>query len=257
MIKVATRPQWVLLFIFVMVVAGVFAWLGQWQVGRAIEDAQPVDAQFETVIPLDQLTPAGETTPETAGGHMTVVEGTYAPGSFTFISGRLNQDVPGYWVIGRFITSEEPLLSVPIAMGWSESKDVALSVMDTFNEQTSFESAEIIGRFMPTEAPGLPPIGEDPYYEETLSVSALVNQWPGFAGLVYGGYIVADVPPAGMNVIDSIPPINEASIDWLNIFYAIEWAVFAVFAFYIWWRMVRDVYERELEEEAERRGEVN
>jgi hypothetical protein len=71
MIKVATRPQWVLLFLFVMVVAGVFAWLGQWQVGRAIEDAQPVDAQFETVIPLDQLTPAGETTPETAGGHMT------------------------------------------------------------------------------------------------------------------------------------------------------------------------------------------
>jgi cyanate permease len=43
----------------------------------------------------------------------------------------------------------------------------------------------------------------------------------------------------------------------LNIFYAIEWAVFAVFAFYIWWRMVRDAYEREQEEEAERRGEVN
>ena len=34
---------------------------------------------------------------------------------------------------------------------------------------------------------------------------------------------------------------------WLNIFYALEWIVFAGFAVYFWWRLVRDALERERE----------
>ena len=36
-----------------------------------------------------------------------------------------------------------------------------------------------------------------------------------------------------------------------------EWTVFAGFAFYIWWRLVKDAYERELEEQALASAEVN
>lgn len=31
--------------------------------------------------------------------------------------------------------------------------------------------------------------------------------------------------------------------------YAVEWVVFAGFAFYLWWRLVKDAHERQLEEE--------
>jgi hypothetical protein len=37
-------------------------------------------------------------------------------------------------------------------------------------------------------------------------------------------------------------------VNWLNIFYAAEWAIFAGFAFYLWYRLAKDAWEREVEE---------
>jgi hypothetical protein len=33
----------------------------------------------------------------------------------------------------------------------------------------------------------------------------------------------------------------------LNLFYAMQWVIFGVFALYLWWRLVRDEWEREAE----------
>jgi surfeit locus 1 family protein len=63
----------------------------------------------------------------------------------------------------------------------------------------------------------------------------------------YGGYIVDNVAPSGLTKIQSVKPVNDVSLDWLNIFYAIEWVLFAGFAIYLWYRLVRDVWEREEE----------
>lgn len=248
MIKVALRPQWLLFLLFVMAVAAIFAYLGQWQVGRALQDAQPIQAETETVIPLTQLTEPSSAIPLTAGGHMTEVTGFFVPDSYTLLTGRLNQGVEGYWVVGRFVLSENTH-TVPVALGWTDNRDVAENVAAGLAQQTE-QTVTVVGRFMPTEAPMLPPVGGDPFEERTLSVASLVNIWPGYSGEVYGGYIVADTPPATLDAIDSIPPMNEGQINWLNIFYAVEWVVFAGFAFYIWWRMVKDTYEREEEEKA-------
>ncbi|MCU1562554.1 MAG: hypothetical protein JWN05_933, partial [Arthrobacter sp.] len=42
------------------------------------------------------------------------------------------------------------------------------------------------------------------------------------------------------------PPAEK--INWLNLFYAAEWVVFAGFALFIWWRLVKDDYRRDLED---------
>ncbi|KZX22122.1 hypothetical protein [Rathayibacter tanaceti] len=42
--------------------------------------------------------------------------------------------------------------------------------------------------------------------------------------------------------------MSDVSLNWLNVFYAIEWVVFAGFALYLWFRLVRDAWEREAEE---------
>ena len=178
---------------------------------------------------------------------MTEVTGYLAPDAYTLLTGRLNHGETGYWVVGRFIT---PDASLPVALGWSASEDTALTVLDELSALPVAEPAKITGRFMPTEAPVVPEGDQGPFVESTLSVASLVNLWPNFSGPVYEGYLVADVAPAGLDVIESIPPMNEGSVNWLNIFYAVEWIVFAGFAFYIWWRLVKDAYERELEEKA-------
>lgn len=248
MLKTALKVQWIAFLLLVMGAAAAFAWLGQWQLERAIIASQPIDAETETIIPLVELQVPGIAPSEQASGHMTEVTGYLSPDSYTVLTGRLNYGEAGYWLVGRFITEEG---SLPIALGWAADEADVLAVREELTASAVTEPAVVTGRFMPTEAPVVPEGDQGPFVESTLSVASLVNLWPDFAGPVYEGYLVADVAPDGLDVIESIPPMNEGSINWLNIFYAVEWIVFAGFAFFIWWRLVKDAYERELEEKAQ------
>jgi surfeit locus 1 family protein len=88
----------------------------------------------------------------------------------------------------------------------------------------------------------------------TMAVSALINRWQDMTGHdVYGGYVIAGDPAEvgqvdGLVAIDAPPPVPETTVNWLNIFYAVEWVVFAGFAVFLWYRLVRDTWEREYEE---------
>jgi hypothetical protein len=62
---------------------------------------------------------------------------------------------------------------------------------------------------------------------------------------VYGGYVISDDPPPGLQQIPSPPPDREVSLNLLNLFYAAEWVLFAGFAVFLWWRLVRDEWEKE------------
>jgi hypothetical protein len=44
------------------------------------------------------------------------------------------------------------------------------------------------------------------------------------------------------------------ALNWLNVFYAVEWVVFAGFAIFLWYRLVRDAVEREREAAEEAAG---
>lgn len=248
MLRTALKVRWIAFLLLVMGAAAAFAWLGQWQLERAIIASQPIDAESETIIPLVELQVPGIAPSEVASGHMTEVTGVLVPDSYTVLTGRLNYGQAGYWLVGRFLTEEG---SLPIALGWAADEATVLAVEDELNAAAVTKPAVVTGRFMPTEAPVVPEGDQGPFVESTLSVASLVNLWPDFTGSVYEGYLVADVAPAGLDVIESIPPMNEGSVNWLNIFYAVEWIVFAGFAFFIWWRLVKDAYERELEEKAQ------
>ena len=51
--------------------------------------------------------------------------------------------------------------------------------------------------------------------------------------------------------ISSPPPEESVELIWLNVFYAVEWVVFAGFAIVLWYRLVRDAVERERDAAAE------
>ncbi|MEY2899928.1 MAG: hypothetical protein RL247_94, partial [Actinomycetota bacterium] len=53
--------------------------------------------------------------------------------------------------------------------------------------------------------------------------------------------------PEGLLAIGTEPPPTEAELNWLNLFYAAEWVVFGFFAVYLWYRLVKDEWEREAE----------
>jgi hypothetical protein len=56
------------------------------------------------------------------------------------------------------------------------------------------------------------------------------------------GALLTDLDP-----IDSIAPLPTERVSWLNVFYAIEWVVFAGFAVFFWFRLARDAWEKEHE----------
>jgi hypothetical protein len=64
---------------------------------------------------------------------------------------------------------------------------------------------------------------------------------------MYDGYIILAETVSPLTVISAPPPVPQAVLNWLNIFYAIEWIAFAVFALYFWFRLVKDAVERETE----------
>jgi hypothetical protein len=106
---------------------------------------------------------------------------------------------------------------------------------------------------MPGDAPVVPGPETDPAVLLSMAPSQLVNLWQPFEGGSYAGFLVmhpgellsADVlHAAGLEVIDSVPPLPVGAINWLNLFYAVEWVVFAGFAIFFWYRLVRDDWEK-------------
>ena len=179
---------------------------------------------------------------------MVSVAGGLDANTLVILSDRMNGGQKGYWLVGRFTAADGELAE---ALGWAPTLEAVTAVRDRMNQQvTAAVAREITGRFMPSEAPAVPSIGADPLSMTTMSVPALLNVWPESNRLMYTGYLVASVPPEGLVKIDSTPPVSDSTYNWLNIFYAIEWTVFAGFAFYVWYRLVRDRRERELEENA-------
>ncbi|MEH3090273.1 MAG: hypothetical protein PGN24_12015 [Microbacterium arborescens] len=69
-----------------------------------------------------------------------------------------------------------------------------------------------------------------------MSPAALLSRWSDAAGIdVYRSYLTASESFAGLTAIHSPAPDERSNVNWLNIFYAVEWAVFAGFAFYMWY----------------------
>ncbi len=65
---------------------------------------------------------------------------------------------------------------------------------------------------------------------------------------MYRPYLASTTATAGLEDISSPAPDEQSPVNWLNVFYAVEWAIFAGFAFYLWYRLAKDAWEREVEE---------
>ena len=249
MIRMMLRPRWILALLLALAVAAAFALLGRWQLERAVASGQVVERSTETVRPLDQTVDPDGPPREAATGQMVTVDGSFVPGDDQLISDRLNVGASGFWVVSRFVTTDAA--NIPVARGWTADRAAADKVIEALAGLPAGQPLTLTGRFVPSEAPVVPADGRDPHTQSTVSTAALINLWTGFTDQsVYAGYLVDSTSPTGLLVIDSPEPGSDASLNWLNIFYALEWAVFAGFAVFLWYRLVRDAWEREEEQAA-------
>lgn len=276
--KTALKPRWILMLILAMAIASVFVLLSQWQFTSSREEPPPAPSTTEQVRPLtDVLQPL---TPlyATAADQMVSLDGEFLPGTRVLVQNRLLEGDDGSWVVQGFAVAPAAGASdaaaspadsapdgsavsapddaatagdavIPVVLGWVQEDGDASALPEQEGP------ASVVGRLLPPEAPEVqrPVEGEVP----TLSTAELANLWD---VRTYSAFVVAsDVSVGGaavpfaadMTRVVVGPQPQETPLNWLNIFYAIEWVVFAGFAFFLWWRLVADDHRRMLEDEAD------
>lgn len=246
---IARRPRWIAALLGALAVAAIFAALGQWQVGRAVQTAVVTGPDTERSVPLERIERPQTAVNGNEAGRIVTVTGRLIPGDTTLLEGRFRVGSngglggeQGWWVVGHLRTGDG--VSLAVALGWAADRAEARAA------ETRIPTGErtMRGRYAVSESPA----EDDPQKarRSALAVPALVNEWSD-VGRAYGGYLVASAPTPGLDRIVAPPPAEQGQLSLLNLFYAVEWALFAGFAIYLWYRLVRDVLERELDPDAE------
>ena len=242
---------------FAIAISGVFVLLSQWQFGRSTQAEAPVSTTTEETRQLTSVLQPGGFFPGSVADQMVSATGSYDPQKQVLVAGRLNDGAKGYWIVSAFAVKDAPVLLgggatpqtwIPVARGWIADPADAVAPPSGVIELT--------GRLLPSESP-LPQTDPGPGRASAVSVAELINDWnvssyPGFVAAtteLAGGADVG-VSAAGGDVkplrIGPQPPAQQ--VNWLNLFYSVEWVVFAGFALFIWWRLVKDDYRRDLED---------
>lgn len=244
------RGRWIGVLLACLAVAGIFAFLGQWQFERAIDtDPTPVGVT-EEVRPLADVLEPGEYLPEPYVGQRVETEGNWIAGDFLVVTSRYNDGEAGYWVTGQLRVGERE--SIAVALGWAADRETADAAASALEQNAAGAEAVITGRIISDEGVSLPAT-DDPFGMDRMSPAMLLGQWHDVDQLsVYRPYLASTEAPDGLVDIVSPAPEEIGTVNWLNIFYAVEWAVFAGFAFYIWYRLAKDRWELEVEEFEER-----
>lgn len=229
-----------------LLVAGVFAWLGQWQLERAIETDPPEPGITEKVQPLTDVLEPGAYLPEPLVGQRVETSGVWVPEDFIVVGSRFNDDVQGYWVTGQLRVAERT--SIAVAIGWASDRAAADAAVEELEADADGAEVTVTGRIISDEGPRVPPHAE-PEQLDRMSPAALLSRWHDIEQLdVYRPYLASTTATAGLVDISSPAPEEMSPVNWLNVFYAVEWAIFAGFAFYLWYRLAKDAWEREVEE---------
>lgn len=244
--EIARRPRWIGMLVLALAIAALFAFLGHWQLDRSVQSLKPVNTGSETRKVLSDVSKPQTEFLDKMTGQRVSVSGSFVAGDFRVLSERLNQSDSGYWLVGRFVDASNKS-TVVVALGWSKTEAEAKAAIPAV--PVSPAVVTIDGRYLPSEAADDGKFVKG--YETVVSVPQLINEWAELPGDVYNGYVVDGRCWGDLTAIYSPPPIDQATLNWLNVFYAVEWVVFAGFAIFLWFRLVRDTYEREIEEAEE------
>ena len=234
----ARTPRWIAALLLALGVAAAFAALGQWQLERSIENAAVVEIDTESPVALDEIAePASGMTDAQLGRIVTFSGDLIAADTLGLDDRPDGLGGTGTWLVGHVVTDSG--VSVAVVLGSSDGGSDPPGPVD--NQVWT-------GRYLPSEEPQSSDFenGE----RTALSVAELVNLWAD-PGPVYAGFVVLTEPQPGLGPIEAGAPEREVVLNLLNLFYAIEWVLFAGFAIYLWYRLVRDAVERQAEPDAE------
>jgi cytochrome oxidase assembly protein ShyY1 len=253
-LRTALKPRWLALFALLVVVVVTFAELGVWQLHVA-QDKGLADALRKAhearPVQVDSLLRPHQTYPGSASGRPVTATGRYAADGQLLVGPRRLDGRTGWWVVtplvvqasGGRLAVVRGFVESPQDVSAPPSGDVQLTGAMAQGESPSTTPATTGGS---DGGPATPELG-------SVDLAVLVNRWPGD---LYNAFVFAEQEQAdgrelalspGLHRVP--PPEVTGGLEWRNAAYALQWWMFAAFAAYMWFRMVRDDADRDLHED--------
>ena len=248
--------------IVTLAVASLFVVLTQWQFAQSTAVQPRTHAETEAEVALTEHFEPGVAMMSDQADQMVYFTGTIDPERTVQVESRVDEGNVGLWLVSSATVEGAPEdNNIPIAWGWipEEIAADASEIQTLFEESTGLsmdEPMQIQGRLIPGEGP-TPNTNHfiEPKSTQMLATAELVNPWN---QPLYAGYVVAEsftvdgaehlVSGQTVKDVAVAPQPEEREVAWLNIFYAVEWFIFAIFSLYLWWRFVRDDYLKDQRE---------
>lgn len=254
--QVARRPKWIGGLILSLAVAAVFALLGQWQLERTFTVTEVADKN-EPVLVLNEVASPGAPLTAQAANVLVEVNIFLDQQNVFIVSNRLQQEgaevVEGYWLIanaGALLADNDTTGSLTVAIGYADTLEQAERARTEVQEAVFAQAfLEASGRYLQTEGPVDIADPEKPHLLGSLSLAQLVNLYSGEPVQSFAGFLALDADPGfGLDPIALPPQVVGTQVNWLTLFYAVEWVLFGAFAVFLWWRLVEDQRLREQSE---------
>jgi surfeit locus 1 family protein len=240
------KPRWLGLLAIVVLVMVSFGVLGLWQLNVARDKGQAEQVRAAPTRAVTDLaavlTPHGAFPGDGTGRRITAI-GRYDGSAQVLVTPRRLRGQSGYWVVTPFVVRSSGA-RIAVVRGFVTEPNQAVAP----NAATEIT---LSGTLAPGESPTGDSARADPTLPDgqiaVLDLSLLVNRWP---GSLYNAFVFAtseqpDVTSLSSPAVQRVPPPAQVGggLSWRNAAYALQWWVFALFAVYMWWRMVRDDYE--------------
>lgn len=234
--QVARRPKWVGVLLLVLIVAGVFAGLMQWQLTRTFT-VVGLSEEEQKPQSLSQFAVPGEVFPNSYD-RLATVKVELDPENVNLVENRLQlldgSEVRGYWLIANSTVVENGA-SLTLALAFSEDPEQLKSYAVPKGE------FEITGYVEPSD-----PVRQGESYLGSVALGELVNRYFKEPTPSYPIYLIVQSGiPTDLERIEIGIRSQQVEINWLTAFYAVEWLFFVFAAFYLWWRLVQDQVIRE------------
>jgi surfeit locus 1 family protein len=241
-LRTALKPRWLGLFALVVAVIVGFGMLGLWQLNVARDKGRAAEVRAAPTLPVADvaavLTPQSPF-PRNGIGRRITATGRYDGSAQVLVTPRLLRGARGYWVVTPLVVRST---GARIAVVRGFVTDAAEAVAPDAATGVTVTGTLAPGESSPAGAASLPD-GQ----MAAVDLALLVNRWP---GALYNAFVFAtaeqpDVTSVAAPAVERVPPpaLVGAGLEWRNAAYALQWWVFALFAAYMWWRMVRDDYE--------------
>ncbi|WP_404384582.1 SURF1 family protein [Knoellia locipacati] len=235
MLRTALRPRNLALLAVAVLVVVAFVQLGRWQLGVAEDEALRESlekARSQQPVAVERVLRPHSDFPGELSIRPVSATGEFGPDQVVVANRRLDGR-SGYWVVAPLrVTATGATL--PVLRGFVTSP-AELPPVPT-------GTVTVTGGLAPPESPyagAAPPEGQ----LGSVDTSVLVGRWSGdlYNAFVFQQEETPAAAPGSLGSMQRVPtPSGETGFKWRNAAYALQWWAFALFALYMWWRIVRD-----------------